>query len=149
MKRVKTYLYVFIHTHTHTHIYIYIYIYIYSCPVAKWLRHYKPEVRGLDSRWCHWCFYWQNPPPRITSNRNEYQEHLLRVKAAGAYGWQPYHFHVPTVLKFGSLSLPEHSGLLCFLYVCIYVCMCVCILYVSMYVWIFTSSPPIHVRMLV
>jgi hypothetical protein len=26
-------------------------------------------------------------------------------KAAGAKGWQPYHIHVPFVLKFGSLNL--------------------------------------------
>ena len=32
------------------------------------------------------------------------------VKAAGAYGWQPYHLHVPIVLKSGSLSLLEPSG---------------------------------------
>ena len=32
------------------------------------------------------------------------------VKAAGAYGWQPYHLQVPTVLKSGSLSLLEPSG---------------------------------------
>jgi hypothetical protein len=32
------------------------------------------------------------------------------VKAAGAYGWQPYHLHVPTVLKSGSLNLLEPSG---------------------------------------
>jgi len=32
------------------------------------------------------------------SNRNEYQEYLLGVKAAGAYGWQPYHLHVSIVL---------------------------------------------------
>jgi hypothetical protein len=29
------------------------------------------------------------------------------VKAAGAYDWQPYHLHVPTVLKSGSLDLLE------------------------------------------
>jgi len=44
------------------------------------------------------------------SNRNEYQEYFLGVKAAGAYGWQPYHLHVPTVLKSGSLNLLELSG---------------------------------------
>ena len=33
-----------------------------------------------------------------------------RVKAAGAYGWQPYHIHVSTVLKSGSLNLMEPSG---------------------------------------
>jgi hypothetical protein len=32
------------------------------------------------------------------------------VKAAGTYGWQPYHLHVPIVLKSGSLNLLEPSG---------------------------------------
>jgi hypothetical protein len=32
-----------------------------------------------------------------TSNRNEYQEYFLGVKAAGAYGPQPYHLHLPIV----------------------------------------------------
>jgi len=32
------------------------------------------------------------------------------VKVAGAYGWQPYHIHVPIVLKYGSLNLLEPSG---------------------------------------
>ena len=32
------------------------------------------------------------------------------VKAAGAYGWQPYHLHVPIVLKSGSHNLLEPSG---------------------------------------
>jgi len=44
------------------------------------------------------------------SNRNEYQEYFLGVKAAGAYGLQPYHLHVPIVLKSGSLNLLEPSG---------------------------------------
>jgi hypothetical protein len=35
---------------------------------------------------------------------------LWRVKAAGAYGWQPYHLHVTIVLKYGSLNLLEPSG---------------------------------------
>jgi hypothetical protein len=30
----------------------------------------------------------------IASNRSEYQEYFVGVKAAGAYGWQPYHLHV-------------------------------------------------------
>ena len=54
---------------------------------------YKPEGRGFDSQWCHWIFslyinekllsaaLW---PP--ASNRNEYQEYFLGVKAPGVYG---------------------------------------------------------------
>jgi hypothetical protein len=52
---------------------------------------YKPEVRGFDSRWCHWNFslahsFWPNYDPGVDSaiNRNEYQQYLLGVKAAGA-----------------------------------------------------------------
>jgi hypothetical protein len=33
----------------------------------------------------------------------------LGIQAAGAYGWQPYHIHVPVVLKSGSLNLLEPS----------------------------------------
>jgi len=33
-----------------------------------------------------------------------------RVKPAGALGWQPYHIHMPIVLKSGSLNLLEPSG---------------------------------------
>jgi len=44
------------------------------------------------------------------ANRNEYHEGFLGVKAAGAYDWQPYHLHVPIVLKSGSLNLLEPSG---------------------------------------
>jgi hypothetical protein len=25
---------------------------------------YKPEGRGIDSRWCYWNFYWHNPSGR-------------------------------------------------------------------------------------
>ena len=32
------------------------------------------------------------------------------VKVVGAYGWQPYHLHVPIVLKAGTLNLLEPSG---------------------------------------
>ena len=51
-----------------------------------------------------WSWVW------LSSNRNEYQECFLGVKAAGAYGWQPYHLLVPIVLKSGSLNLLEPSG---------------------------------------
>jgi len=62
-------------------------------------------------------FHWHNPSGRTMalgltqpliemSTRNI----LWGVKAAGAYGWQPYHLHVPIVLKSGSLNLLEPSG---------------------------------------
>jgi hypothetical protein len=38
------------------------------------------------------------------SNRNEYQEYTLGVKASGAYGWQPYHLHASIVSKSGNLN---------------------------------------------
>jgi len=52
---------------------------------------YKPEGRGFDSSWYHWNFlltqsFRQHYGPGVdsTSNRNEFQEYILRVKAAGA-----------------------------------------------------------------
>jgi hypothetical protein len=35
---------------------------------------------------------------------------FLGVKAAGAWGWQPYHLNVPNVMKSRSLNLLEPSG---------------------------------------
>jgi hypothetical protein len=62
-------------------------------------------------------FHWHNPssptmaqrltqPPLEMSTRNIF----WGLRAAGAQGWQPYHLHVPTVLKSGNLSLLEPSG---------------------------------------
>jgi len=45
------------------------------------------------------------PGVDLFSKRNEYQEYFLGVKAAGAWGWQGYHFLVPIVLKSGSLNI--------------------------------------------
>jgi len=44
------------------------------------------------------------------------------VKAASAQRWQPYHLHVPIVLKSGRLNLLETSGLYrdCFNFTCYY-----------------------------
>ena len=51
---------------------------------------YKSEGRGFDSRWCHWNFsltqsfrLHNGPGVDSASNRNEYQEYFLGVKAAG------------------------------------------------------------------
>jgi hypothetical protein len=52
---------------------------------------YKPEGRGFVSRCCHWNFSLifsfrphYGPGVDSASNRNEYQEYFLVVKAAGA-----------------------------------------------------------------
>ena len=67
---------------------------------------YKPQGRGFDSRLCHVHFSLKQsfrqhygPGVETASNRNE------GIKAAGAWDWQTYHFHMPTVLKSGSLNL--------------------------------------------
>ena len=44
------------------------------------------------------------PVVDAASNRNEYQEHFVEVKAAGAYGWQPYHHPVPLSWNLGTLN---------------------------------------------
>jgi len=53
---------------------------------------YKPEGRGFDSQWCncissltHSCRPHYGLDVDSASNRNEYQEYFLGVKAAGAY----------------------------------------------------------------
>jgi hypothetical protein len=62
-------------------------------------------------------FHWHNPSGRamalgLIQPQTEMSTRILFrwVMAAGAYGWQPYHFHVPIVLKCGSLKLLEPSG---------------------------------------
>jgi len=52
--------------------------------------YYKSKGSWFDSRWCHWNFslmqaFRSHYSPRVDSapNRNEYQEYLLGVKAAG------------------------------------------------------------------
>jgi hypothetical protein len=55
---------------------------------------YKPEGRGLDSRWCHWnCSFTQSCRPQYgpavdtAANRNVYLEYLLGgINTAVAYG---------------------------------------------------------------
>ena len=51
---------------------------------------YKPEGRGFNSKLCHWNFsltqsFWTHCGRGVdsASNRNEYQEYFLGVKAAG------------------------------------------------------------------
>jgi hypothetical protein len=62
-------------------------------------------------------FLWHNPSGRImalglTQPLTEMSTRNISwgVKAAGAKSWQPYHLHVPTVLKSGSLNFLEPYG---------------------------------------
>ena len=53
---------------------------------------HKSEGRWFDPSWCYWKFFIDiksfrshyGPGVDSASNRNEYQEQFLRVKAAGA-----------------------------------------------------------------
>jgi hypothetical protein len=56
--------------------------------------------------------FWPHYGPGVdsASNRNEYQEYFLEVKADGAQGWTPCHLYVPIVLKSEILNLLEPSG---------------------------------------
>jgi hypothetical protein len=81
-----------------------------------WLRHCATsrKVAGSIPDGIIGIFHWHNPsgctmalgltqPLTKMSTRN-------KVKAAGAYGWQPYHLHVAIFLKSWSLNLLEPSG---------------------------------------
>jgi hypothetical protein len=84
----------------------------------SWLRHRATnrKVSGSIPDGVIGIFHW-HPSGRTVAlgsisarNRNEHQEYILGVKAAGAYGWQPNYLHVPIVLKSGSLNFLEPSG---------------------------------------
>jgi hypothetical protein len=87
--------------------------------VVSWLRHCTTsrKVAGSIPNGFIGIFHWHNPssctmaveltqPLTQMSTRNI----SLGVKVAGAWGWQPHHLPVPTVLKSGSLNLLELSG---------------------------------------
>ena len=98
------------------HIYIYIYIYIYS----TWLVIFVPthfNGAGSISEDIIGIFHWRNPSSRTMALGSTHpltdmntRNISLWVKAAGAWGWQPYHLHVPIVKKSGSVNLLEPTG---------------------------------------
>ena len=45
-----------------------------------------------------------DPGVDSASNRNEFQEHFLGVKAVGVYSWQPYHHPIPLSWNLGTLA---------------------------------------------
>jgi len=85
----------------------------------SWLRHCATnrKVAGSIPDGVIGIFHWRNPAGRtmalgLTQPLTEMSTRNIswRVKAAGAYDWQPYHLHVPMFLKSGSLNLLESSG---------------------------------------
>jgi len=84
-----------------------------------WLRHCATsrKIAGSIPDGVIGIFHWHNPSGRTTAlgSTQPLTEMSTRniswgVKAAGEYGWQSYHLHVPNVLKSGSLNLLEPSG---------------------------------------
>jgi hypothetical protein len=84
----------------------------------SWLRHCATsrKIAGWNPDGVTGNFHWHNPssctmalgltqPLKEMSTRNI----SWWVKAASVYGWQPYHIRVRTVMKSGSLNLPEPS----------------------------------------
>jgi len=43
-------------------------------------------------------------------SENEYEEHFLGVKAAGAWGWRPHHLHVPNIMNLLQPSGPHRAS---------------------------------------
>jgi hypothetical protein len=85
----------------------------------SWLRHCatSQKVKGLIPDGVTGIFHWHNPYScttalRLTQPLTEMSTRNISwsVKAASAQGWPPYHLHVPTVLKSGSINLLEPSG---------------------------------------
>jgi hypothetical protein len=95
-------------------------IYIYGATQWRsWLRHCATsrKVAGSIPNSHTGIFHWHNPSGRtmalgLTQPLIEVSTRNISwgVKLAGAYGWQPYQFHVPIVLISGSLILLELSG---------------------------------------
>jgi len=56
-------------------------------------------VVSLDISVTYFFRLYRGPGFHSAPSENEYQEHFLGVKAAGAWGWQPHHLHVLNVMK--------------------------------------------------
>ena len=85
----------------------------------SWPRHYgtSRKVEGSIPVSVTEIFDWHYPSGRSmalgsTQNLTERSNSKISwgIKAADAWGWQPYHLRVTTVLKSGSLNLLEQSG---------------------------------------
>jgi len=56
-------------------------------------------VESLDFSETYSFQLYHGPGVDLAPSENEYQEYFLGVKAAGTWGWQPHHLHVPNVMK--------------------------------------------------
>jgi len=74
-----------------------------TCSAANWL-----DLNNSHSLFSHLHLvtsFRSHDCPGVdpASNINEYQDHFLGVKMAGAYGWQPHHHPVPLSRNLGTL----------------------------------------------
>jgi hypothetical protein len=89
------------------------------CWCRSWLRHCTTNRKVASSipDGVIGIFHWHNPSGRtmalgLTQPLTEMSTRNISwgVKATGGSGWQPYHLHVPIVLKSGRLNLLEPYG---------------------------------------
>ena len=79
---------------------------------------YRPPLSLRKYSWYSFLLFsvtysfrpYHGPGVDSAPSENEYQEHFLGVKAAGAWSWKPHHLHVPNVMKPGILNLLVPSG---------------------------------------
>ena len=66
------------------------FITLFTINPTRWHNCLRQVGRGFDSRCCHWNFSFiklhYGPGVDSASNRNEYQEYFLELKAAGTQG---------------------------------------------------------------
>jgi len=110
---------------------LFFYICVYGAHYAtSWI------ATGLNPHGVIGNFHWHNPSSHTmalgsTQPLTEISTRHISwgVKVAGACGWQPYHLHVLSVLKSGSLNLLEPLELvqawIALLFTCVCVCVCV------------------------
>ena len=88
---------------THSGNYTYQLLYNGGTRWRSWLRHCATsrKVAGAITDCVIGVFHWNNLSGHTMA---------LGVKPTGELRWQPYHFHVPIVLKSGSFNLLQPSG---------------------------------------
>ena len=81
-------------------------------PYKKWaallVGRYRDRFPVVSLDFSVTCFFLPYHGLEIDSapSENEYQEHFLRVKAAGDWGWRPHHRQVPNVMEIWEPKTP-------------------------------------------